>query len=252
MGCSSCNCNANNTKNLGKKYFIEACKIFKDFMGPIIDGDSLIFKLNCYIVLAKSIPNFISLIKKYNILTKLENENLENDDTLEYEIESNIEIISNYSQYRAFIEQNKDKDEDFILVNDKFLKFMKKKSENYKKISAYFDSVNSIKEIIFDSHNIIKFRGNNFGIYQFFPIEVSSIKGSNNNFMNSNNIINSNNTNGKLILNNNKLDTTFEKLKKADIIKSDSKIVQELNRNGKSSNLSNLIKNIADSKSGLS
>ena len=252
MGCSSCKNNPNNTQNLGKKYFIEACKIFKDFMGRIIDGDSLVFKLKCYIVPTKSIPNFISLIKKYNILTQLDNENLENDDTLEYEIESNIEIISDFSQYKAFIEQNKDKDEDFILVNDKFLKFMKKKSENYKKISAYFDSENSIKEIIFDSHNIIKFRGNNFGIYRFFPIEVSSIKGSNNNFMNSNNIFNSNNTNGKLILNNNKLDTTFEKLKKADIIKSDSKIVQELNKNGKSSNLSNLIKNIIDSKSGLS
>ena len=244
MGCSSCTNNPNNTKNLGKQYFITACNIFIDFMRLILSGDSLIVKLNCYIVPTKSIPNFISLIKKYNILTDLENKNLENDDTLEYEIEHNIGIISDFSQCIKFIEENKDKDEEFILVNDKFLKAMKMNEEDSKKICANFDKERHIKEIIFDSNNSINIIEDNPGIYRFFPFDVSSVRGSNH-------IFNSN-INAKLILNNNKLDNTFEKLQQADIVRNDSKIAQEINRLRLNSNLSNLVKNITESKSGLS
>lgn len=244
MGCSSCTNNPNNTKNLGKQYFIAACNSFIDFMRIILNGDSLIVKLNCYIVTTKSIPNFISLIKKYNILTDLENKNLENDETLEYEIERNIEIISDFSQCRTFIDQNKDKDDDFILVNDKFLEIMKMNNKDSKKICANFDKENNIKEIIFDENNSINIIDNKNGIFRFFPFDMSSVPGSNH-------IFNSN-FNTKLILNNNKLETTFDKLQQANIVRSDSKIAQEINNIRQNSNLSNLVKNITSSKSGSS
>lgn len=235
MGGTACyNNTQDNTMNLGKTYFIESCKIFKDFY--IYLKEPKIIELNCYIIPTKYIPKFISLLKKYKVLDDLEKEIDEiKNEMFQYDIEKNIKIISDYTQCLEFMKENKEINDEFIVVDKNFLISMKYNDIDNKHVEISLDKEKNIKKIIFPDSKNINIIEKTFGFFKFEENNISSIERN----PTSNHMININD-------NDNKLDSTFDELIKEGIITNDNKILQLINKNH-NSDLSNLIKNTSES-----
>lgn len=147
MGCSSVVNVSYNSMILDKTHFLECCEIFKDFIINYKKCKSI--TLSCYIIFKTSISRFISLIERYIILDNLENNlNIDDNDFYIYEIDKNIELISNFEQCEDFIYKNKNGNDEFIIVDNKFLKIMKIINPN-ESVDLYVDNIKNIMQIKF-------------------------------------------------------------------------------------------------------
>ena len=263
MGNGKCYCRdiINNTAFGNKKIFIDTAKVFQEQIRNIKELVSC--NLNAYLIPTKSIPIFISLIKKYKILDNLEVDPNDIEDlnkTEEFpEFESNkeLEIISSFSQCKNFIEKNKDKGNEFIIVNNRFIELMRIRNSPNKKVLVCIDNEKKVNEVRFSdaqkSENII-LQEKNIGFFKCNIIEASVINNNNNtnvNFLGS--LLINNNNNHNQIINSRRRSKdsnfTFDKLIREGIVTENNKFLQNTQRQ-LNSDLSNKINNIAESKSG--
>ena len=243
MGCASCQNQADNSVILGKKYFCKLCNIYKEQINSF--ENALAIQLKGYLVLTKSIPKFTSLIKKYKILDEEEEIDELKLDKESYEIERNIEIINDYSQCMNYIESNNDVDNEFIIVNKKFLDNMKINSEN-KDVLITIDNRNKMNSINFSDSQIIIFNSISKGFFKLFTFKESTIKNNNNsNFINSNTMNLNHFTN--VSKKSNDSNFTWNRLLNNNVININNAIyIQVHNQN---SDLSNKIQEIKDTES---
>lgn len=255
MGFGHCSCNNNldNSALNNKKIFIDIAKVFQEQMRNIKLFSSC--SLKGYLIPTESLPIFISLIKKYKILDNINTDPNEIIDLNsakefpEFELNKDLEIIDSFSQCKDFIEKNKDKDKgnEFIVVNDDFTNLMRIRNSSNKKVLICFDKEKKFNEIKFNdaqkSENVI-LQEKSLGFFKCNIIEVSSITfNPNTNFL------------GSFLLNNTQkniprresIDScfTFDKLIKEGIINENNFFL----KNENISNLSNKINNDVDSKS---
>jgi hypothetical protein len=265
MGCGSCHNNIDNSMFSHKKEFMDIARILQE---QIISFENFeLCKLKVYLIPTKSLPIFLSLIKKYKILENLDTSPSEIKDIIadkdfpEFEFNKEVEIIYNYEQCKI-LENNKEENE-FIIVNDKFIEYMKIKNAKNKKVTIIIDNEKKLNEIKFPDHQIsqisqisqnILFKEKSKGIFEFTIFEISAIKNINN--------ISNNNTNffgSSIIKNNNQIlesrkrsvdsNFTWNKLIKEGNIKQDNFFLHNIQQQ-KNSDLSNKIHSLVDSKSG--
>ena len=262
MGNGKCHCTyniINNTSFLNKKIFIDIAKVLQEQIRNI--NELISCNLNAYLIPTKSLPVFISLIKKYKILDNLNvdpNEIIDLNTTEEFpefELNKELEIISSFSQCKKYIEKNKAQGNEFIIVNKKFIELMRIRNSSNKKVLVCIDNDKKIKEVKFSdaqkSENTI-LEEKNTGFFKCNIIEES--------------VINNNNTNinflGSLVVNNNNqlinsrrrsIDSnyTWDKLIKEGIV-SENNFVLQNNQCQFISGLSNKINNVVESKSNSS
>ena len=184
---SACQKQIDNSIYQGQLYFYTLCNIFRDNINSI--EKVKIIQLNVYIIATRSIPKFISLIKKYNFLDN-ENEKLEKDES--YEPEKNIEIINQYSQCINLIKDDNGKYNEFIIVNEKFITNMNIIELDNKFVEITIDYNKNLFQIKFSESQIINFNKIQKGFYKFIILDqpnLSSIKPNNNSdkfYINSN------------------------------------------------------------------
>ena len=256
FGHCSCNFNLDNTILHNKKIFIDIAKVFQEQIRNIKLFSSC--SLKGYLIPTESLPNFISLIKKYKILDNLNTDPNEIIDLNsakefpEFELNKDLEIIDSFSQCKDFIEKNKDKDKgnEFIVVNDDFIKLMRIRNSSNKKVLICFDNDKKVNEILFNddqrSENVI-LQEKSLGFFKCNIFEVSSINiNPNTNFLGSFKLNNNTQTN---IPRKKSIDScfTFDKLIKEGIINENNFFFKNQNQN--ISNLSNKINNDVDNKS---
>ena len=148
------------------------------------DSDS---QFNDYLISSNSIPNFINLLKENDILKQFENKNIKdledklNDKLKKYNIEKNLIIYSTFDQCKNFIE-NKDEnfknENEFIIVDEKFLKRMKIEFETNKKVKIIIDKNKNMKIKFSDFEQEILFKKKDNGFYMFLNNQ-DNIKGNN-------------------------------------------------------------------------
>ena len=259
MGNEICSNNMDNTKYSIKKEFMDIAKILQDQLRSLKQCE--LCKLKAYLITTKSLPIFLSLIIKYKILENLDrapneiNEIISEKDFPEFEIK-NLEIIDNFEQCKQFVEKNKDDDNGFIIVNDKFLEYMRIKKSDYKQVQIIIDNEKKVNEIKFtDSQNSqnILFKEKTIGIFEFTIIEVSAININNN----TNNInlfgtsTSVNNINRILEPRKKSIDSnkTWDKLINEGSVKQDNCFLKNFQQQ-KNSYFSDKINNVVDSKTG--
>jgi len=139
----------------GKNYFNAYKSIYNSYINIEKKNESL----NNYLIKAKSIPNFISLINKHNLFENIsENNNkISNSekkliaDLKNYKLEENIINFSKFDQYKDIIKKNDPEQNEFIVVDEKFLDTMKIKNNKKEKIEISFDGDNKeLMEIKFN------------------------------------------------------------------------------------------------------
>ncbi len=226
MGCGGSKNVNNNTVIEQKKIYFNAYKSLKNLI--ISFNNCTEYKFNGFVISTDSIKNYISIINKYNIFDHLDNEEkieeleekLKNDLINDYELE-NIEIIHDYSQFKDLSEKNKN---EFIIVNKNFIENMSKKDvkkEEVKEVLITLDKNKNINTIEFknssnNQNNTIIFNEKKKGIYEFFPIDISTII-KYNSYKDKSNITS--------ILNNN-LNSTWYNLINNQVIGINNKILQ--------------------------
>ena len=128
---------------------------------------------DAYLISTNTIPNFIKIIKKLNILEYLITKNNEinelesklNECLGNYKLEENIKLIYDYEDCKNIIKNGYE----FIIVDELFCRVMKI-DEYYlenKKVNINIDISKFKHEIKFNSDNIIDFRENDTGFYKF-------------------------------------------------------------------------------------
>ena len=129
-----------------------------------------------YLISANSIPIFTDLIKKNNIFENPENENdLEKDlnsKLKKYTLEKDIIIYSKFEQCKIFIEdidKKYEKENEFIIVDEKFLKTMKINDVKDNKVKIIIDKNKDMKIKFPDFEQEISFqkKNNNIGFFEF-------------------------------------------------------------------------------------
>ena len=159
------------------------------------------FKKDVYLISTKTIPKFISLIRKY-----YGNEKKLKKHFADYELEKNIKVYSNYQECINIL-NNKEENE-FIIVDKNFIENMS--IRDCKSVVLKVDEGNSIIIFPVSQYNInIKQIDKEIGVYEFFikedefnPLTMVIQNNNNNNNNNSNN--NNNNSNNNNNNNNNK------------------------------------------------
>ena len=242
MGCGSANNASYISMSLDKIHFLACCKIFKDFIIHYKKCKSI--TLSCYIISKTSISGFISLIERYKILDNLENNiYIDDNDFYKYEIDKNIKLISNFEQCKEFISINKNGNDEFIIVDNKFLKIMKIINPN-ESVDLYVDNIKNIKQIKFLDNPPIDIIETKNGIFQFLPIDISSIKKCSSYYINIDPYKSNPNVSYYNEINN--LNNTWEELMKHEIIKKDNKIYLEINKNNGNQNILNLLGSLSN------
>ena len=113
-----------------------------------------------YLISTKTIPNFISIIKKY-----YGNEKKLKKHFADYELERNIKIYSNYLEC-INVAKNTDENE-FIIVDKEFIDNME--IRDYNSVILEVDKDNSKITFPVSQYQInFKQKGNELGIYEFF------------------------------------------------------------------------------------
>ena len=152
MGCTK---SINNTQLLTIKTkmndFFNSYKIINEIIHKIKKCNEVDPPLKVYLISTSSIPIYIKIIKNNKSdLDKLinEKENIDlNLELLSYESDNNIIIYNDYQKCMNILEQNDETKNEFIIVNDKFLSFMKIKDFENKEVEI--KKVKSKNEIIF-------------------------------------------------------------------------------------------------------
>lgn len=251
MGCSISENSMNNTAFLNRKLFIDISRVFQEQIRNMKVPVSCI--LSAYLIPTNSLPIFLSLIKKYKILDDLEknpDEIVDIYSTKEFpEFESNkdLKIINSFSQCKNFIKENNN---EFIIVNDNFIKYMKINNSENQKVLVCIDNEKKVKELKFNesnnSQNII-LEEKSTGIFKCRIIEASiinNINNTNNNYFSASWLGNNNNNQ---IIKSIDLNFTWDKLIKEGIVCDNDFFLQE-NQHKEGSDISKKIYDNVKSK----
>ena len=152
----------------------------KESLSRINEPDN---SFNRFLISVNSIPKFTELIKEKNILENLENkkiiEDLEKDlnsKLQKYILEKNIIIYSKFEQCKNFIEDKRnEKENEFIIVDEKFLKAMKKEVEDKEKVKINIDKNKDMKIKFPDFEQDILFKMKQIGFYRFINKKYENI-----------------------------------------------------------------------------
>ena len=178
MGCSSSRCKGkyednNSSENIiehfNKTDFINACQEMKKTNRCL--NALKVEKENCYIILTKSIPNLINLVKKYNIFDNdFDLDEYFKNQRLSYNKDKNIELIYQNNQIKEIL--NNYNENEFIIVEKNFLeKFEIEKYEN-KDVKVIIDNDKHIGKIIFHDFEI-DFSVIKNGFYKFHNFNLA-------------------------------------------------------------------------------
>ena len=241
MGCSN-TVNTNSTiLNIPKiKNFIKSYRIIREIINSIYNYDEANPPLKVYLISTKSIPEYIKILNKIinnkdaiDKMEKIEENNKINENDQNYRAEFNIfnELgqyetendfkIYDYQSCKEIKEQNNNEKNEFIIVNEEFLKIMNMeipKKEDKTVELKFYKNVSKIQMTFPISHETIfiekkKDKDDNY-IFKFsipkdkFNPNATLIYYSiiNNNNKNSNN---SNNNNNNFNINNNGLSHNY-------------------------------------------
>ena len=117
------------------------------------------------LVKTKSIESFITIIKESGILSDNEKKGELMKKLKDYELENNIEIISDSQEANNMISTRVDNE--FIIVDEKFFEFMNQ-NINKPTIEIFFDDNNKLKVRFLVSHDeFFIIDENNDGFYKF-------------------------------------------------------------------------------------
>ena len=151
-----------------------------------------------YLISKQSIPNFVNILfnPNSNILNKIywkndllelaENEFMKS--LFEYKLDKNIIFLSTYQECLKYKVENEDKENEFIIVDDKFIKPMELDYEDvvHKKVELLIDNNLKIFQIKFPNNvKKINFKEKKRGIYKFISkneIDDINIKSHNYNY----------------------------------------------------------------------
>ena len=142
-------------------------KNIKELINKMKDENQL--SLETYLITTKSIPNFIRIINQSKIFDYLDQQNDELylfEQILEKslqncEIDTNIKILSNFVECFSLAEQDIEKENEFIIVDDDlFLPSINIKNKKYIEIEIDNTDKNNSKKIIRfnDSDRVIGFK----------------------------------------------------------------------------------------------
>ena len=171
---SACQKQVDNSLYQGKQYFNILFDIFRNNVNYIESAKMI--QLNVYLIATKSIPNFISLIKKHKFLDNDDAASaiyLDKDES--YEPEKNIEVINQFSQCNNLIQEDNGKNNEFIIVNKDFIKNMKINNSENKDVEITIDHNKNINIIKFSDSKTINFNSIKKGFYKFFIFDQSII-----------------------------------------------------------------------------
>ena len=171
--------------------YFTAYKSIKEVQKMIKNYKPLSF--NIYLINTNSIKNFITIIKKNNILDHLNDDKILkelekklNKDLKKYQLEKNIVIYSQIEQYKKLIEKddNKIKEEnEFILVDNNFINAMNIDDEeiNNKKIEIVIDNESNMKIKFPDFNKEISLIQKSNGFYSLDKIKFEEKENENTN-----------------------------------------------------------------------
>ena len=154
---------------INKRYFINACQEMKKTNRCL--NALKVEKENCYIILTKSIPNLIHLVKLYNIFDNdFDLDEYFENKKLGYIKDKNIELIYQNNQIKEIL--NNYNENEFIIVEKNFLeKFEIEKYEN-KDVKVIIDNDKHIGKIIFHDFEI-DFSVIKNGFYKFHNFNLA-------------------------------------------------------------------------------
>ena len=157
MGCGeTINITINNTNNVNKQFkFTSAIQDISSMQTKLNDNSN--FPINCFLISAQSIPNFLNII----LNSKGDIERLEN--LIKYQLETNIKVYDDIDTCLDICYKN-DESNKFVIVGEDFIKNMEikegnqvKLEKNNDKIKVVFKDKNGKIIIIKDSDYIYKF-----------------------------------------------------------------------------------------------
>jgi len=159
MGCSA------HTKQFK---FISAFKDVSSMQTKLNNNSN--FPINCFLISAQSIPNFLNII----LNSKEETDRLEN--LIKYQLETNIKVYDDIDTCLDIYYKNDERNK-FVIVGKDFIKNMEIKEGNQVKLEK---NNNKIKVVFKDKNGkIIIIKDSNY-IYKFFEYEsTTSIKADN-------------------------------------------------------------------------
>ena len=164
MGCGeTINITINNTNNVNKQFkFTSAFKDVSSMQTKLNDNSN--FPINCFLISAQSIPNFLNII----LNSKEESDRLEN--LIKYQLETNIKVYDDIDTCLDICYKN-DESNKFVIVGEDFIKKMEIKECNQVKLEK---NNNKIK-VVFEDKNgkIIILKDSNY-IYKFFEYESTT------------------------------------------------------------------------------
>ena len=147
-----------------KKYFFE--RMIEPYFSSYQSIKMILYNIkisnqlstNVYLISTKSIPNFINIIIKSKIFTDpnfqeniSKNENKLKKLFLNYELEKNIKILYKYEECLSLIEQKNEEINEFIIVDDSFIKNMQitYQSIEQMKVELKINKKKNIQKIFF-------------------------------------------------------------------------------------------------------
>ena len=135
-----------------------------------------------FLISTKSIPDFMDIIKKSEVLKYLNNkyylkfsEDKLNKELTNYKLEDNIIIYCEINELKKISQENDEKENEFIIVDELFCRIMKIKEyfHEYKKLNITIEK--SIWKIKTDEYSdIFKFTPKENGIYGIYKFINSS------------------------------------------------------------------------------
>ena len=167
----------NNQLNLNK----EKIKKFYKAFSNIIEIKNWISKTNSgsidvFLISTKSIPNFLKIVNKFQILFQMERksdiiENKEVDlkeNLKNYTLEKDIKIYFDFQECKNLVDKDNE-DNEFIIVDCKFLFSMDMRNFLDKKVELKINNKYSIKKIIFsNSEEYLYIIEKKPGIFKFY------------------------------------------------------------------------------------
>ena len=176
MGCENNNCDCSDKPevkdfNFEKKYYS-----FKKTLKKINKENHSTLN-DIYLLSVKSIPNFIKFIEQEEILKNLNTDNNDNDKQIKekffsnnkpYGLDEEIIIYDSYQNCKNIAEENKDNENEFIMVEKDFIELIK--TNNDKLINKKVILNISEMEIKFHLY-VLKIREKRNVIYEFIKQE---------------------------------------------------------------------------------
>ena len=127
-------------------------------------------KIRAFLIATKTIPNFTELIKDSKVLESSDENISKCENTLkkslkQYKLEKRIKIINNYKECKNLIE--KEKENEFIIVSDCFLKEMKIDSKDKDEVNIILNDVEKMEIEFPVSKKRLSFKEKSIGFYKF-------------------------------------------------------------------------------------